>query len=1444
MPDESKPAGWSDSLLRGVARLPASLLTYYPALAAGVGKAVTSELPASVQRWLLARSGVPESNLEGWTPKPGLAEKAADAYRENVEKVWSSDMPTMEKAQKSASGLAAGLWGQGETMAGFHDYPGDDKAIDVSLAGAANELGNFAKGRTNAMGDLVGAAVGVPASMTAGLVSDVATGTPRTLSTDPAGVGMTFAPLALKGLRGVRGKLSGGDAAVLTHGEPTTMPLAHRPVVGWKPPFGDPTVEGWKPQYRQNTPIAEPSPVEPAMAAKLIPIAKDLVARGAMSAGQAAATLERAIPWQAIRSGDLLGAIDGMPEVAGRMAKGAALGVALGGDPFGTAVAATVGAVAPEAVRALWRAMDPETRATVIRKIGGRGSRYQQATPEETEFTKGVVEDTHARGEGLRNLGMAAQGEMLRSQPVPDLTSVRRPAPQIATELQDITVDPDGTPHIVPRERVVADAVVPAEELAQRRIEAQVLPELQKELNTRAPGFAADTQALADATNLAQARKGQIGNTQKAFERNQGFNRLGPERELPSQTTSPAYNAHADEVARLGQELPTEVPEHWWRNAAIEVAVDPRSPKLLNSARIRGAVVQRITHGLDKKVAAKLTPMLDEELVKMSSTAIGPEPLSAEFKLPDGRIVDVGDVLQSIKDAPPADKPGLFQRGPWAKAPLTPEQVYREMQAEAVGGTYKAYGLKMGEVQTRQLIEAEGLRPGGQLEQGNPTLLAKAFVANRGKMPFQVLHADPVAAAKQLRTSPATFGLTPEEGHQMADRITRDYVPTPRLAEKFMGRQDVAGGAQTWMKKGFADSIEEHLAVNYLNEELSGWDKKWTELSRTVKENLTAMSVSTKFANDAANATVQFADRGMTPYEYQQQVLRKVPERWGAIAHGAPASAYELQRQRSLLKTGKLETDMMAIEAKRNTKFGPTSGGAVAKVKRWAKEKYSTSDAYPKLEEGIHNYDQMFDDLSKLANGKEYKGLVGPNNVATFKRVNGILELNGKPLVPEALSDIVARMAMQTALEKFVDHGDANLLTSALRRGTVTGVITPFITWKTAVLDVPGLKKGLLGSVLQGGPSVWTNDPAIARVQWERMIKQTLRRAAINGMAFDSVGAHDDDSLLRKPGRAISPVVRSMLGDPMGETMYDLARYDWMAPSMTLFRVGARSAWEARFAVDGWQKDAFPELDRKTDKMGKVGDPSVGNPKFLRAWLELQTGKGTFNDAMDVIGFGGGVLAPVLRQFYKGGSDQDLGGMAWTLSRAIVGGTPSDLVNATLAAYYPELSSRKRSSNPNWSGAAPNLVPPHQWEDMVGFILRRTVGLGLSSVNTLDAANEFIGKASSQLHKTLVDPLQNDASGAAAHFKDVEAQFGKMSPQAQEAKVEMDDAYHAVAFAESQVGLVMAHYQKRLAALLKTKRSAVALPDSGDLDIRSAEDKADADVKDILAPTSEPTEAP
>lgn len=1421
MPPPEEPS-WLDRfspLGRQIARIPAAVMT---APLAGVGGAAklaaretAAQLPTAVQQWIRQRMGLP----------PGVGTfdspigKAADEYRKTIQDRYWSDAPFMEKAQKSAQDVAAGLWSLGENLVGFHDYPGDDRPVEWTPSGLLREVSNFSEGRTENVANLGAGAAGVPASMAAGLASDIASRQNRVLSGDPVGVAATFAPVAARGFRAARGKFGGPEIEARSlGGEPLTTPLSE-PTRGYvKPRFtelrnipvetplenvGKPfTLPEAAPSQPMPGPVMGSLPVPRAMgatgealAARVLPVAKAFVSAGLVNEHAAAAAMQSIVPWKTAFTGQ---AVKSAANTAVRMAKGAAVGMAVAGDPLGATGSAIAGALAPEAVRLFWRALSPETQASVVRKIGGRGARYQQATPEETEFARQVIEGDHAAAEGMGALGQAAAGEYLRSRPVADLSARRVKAPEIYTRLQDVVVTPEGEIAIARRARAVEAAAPDALELEQRRAEVEAIPPLRETVQPTSPADIARMQAFDTLTQMeetAKQRKQQIGNTQQAFNEER-YEMKGPERRLPVQTTSDPFNAQAREMERLGLQMPpSEIAPHWWQMAAVEPVVDPRSPKFLRSARMRGALVERLTAGMDKATAKKAAVVLAKDLEVLSRESIGPRPLSAEYKLPDGRIVDIGDLLEEVKNDPKfaaAPKPG-------ARTP------YQEMVAETIGETYKAYGIKAGEVATLKHLELEAKRIADNLERDNADILARhaAEASLRGDIPFQATYANPTAAAEIILGNPAQFGLTPEQAAALHKTLTTQYATTPELVKKFMQRGAeqgiIAGGAPAYMKKGLAEALNEHLAVNYAKDLLSDSERVITDASRRAKENLTSLSYATKFANDVSNQTLQWISRGVNPITYRNK-LKATADRWTAIADGAPADPYELQRQRSILKTGKLDTDMLTIEGKRTLHHGPTSGTPMEKLRRVARAAYAKSDSLPKLEESIANYDYMFDQLGRLGDGKQIVMETGPNVMATITRKNGVLEMNGKPFSPEALSDLVAKNAVQSALRKFVDHGDVNTMISSARRGSATGLVTPFLTWAWAVKDIPGIKSGVLGAVMFNDGPIWaTNDAALQRGQWERAVKTSVRRSAINGAGWEALGDHTDDELRKTFGRAATPVARALGGDPLSEDVFDLARYDWMAPSMALWRLGGKAAWALKDGIDQAMHGDFPGTTH-----ARLGSFKRADAKVLRAWSHMETGKGTEQDVLDLVGFGGGIVAPILREYYKPSGEGNWGNAAWTMSRAIVGGTPSDIANVAMAAYLPKASTRKLERPGKWSvdPATGEPLGKVRWESWMNFTLKKAIGLGFRTVNSMDEASAYLEKAEKHAEKTWVRPLQDATELAMAELATANGRYGPDSQQAAEAMAEVERLAEAKAIAKRAVTLTVVGYRKRIAKFL------------------------------------------
>lgn len=568
---------------------------------------------------------------------------------------------------------------------------------------------------------------------------------------------------------------------------------------------------------------------------------------------------------------------------------------------------------------------------------------------------------------------------------------------------------------------------------------------------------------------------------------------------VPVLSTNARMNEIASDLSKMTQRFtqPSDrVPASWYKR----VVTDPLLPDGLTKIRsprfrayMEGEYTNKIREMYGDKAASDFKRSLDEALLSLDSTLLGAEP--------QGLTLKVGDKVVPLREAVRAASETLQRTMP---------QDYREMQGQAVEHNMRSLGKQVMESQFAHALKAMA---GNTLDHyrdltEQPARIAEKVAADvdAGKSPDLILPYE-VKSAKGVLNHVAPD--TP------AGKWLDTYVPMPADLKQWFAKE--AGGApdHLWIQRDALKSVrmayDQMRGFAEADRAITGFEQGLSKLLNFFKMTHTILSKGTHWGNLTANVLYDTVMQGKM--DRVPKYLNTLNTLLSFEKGIEPKRSVEAEGLRRLLKTGKVRTNMLDVEAEQ---FGrgksPVQGRAKQAgqtVIHVAGKAYSLGDAVPKLTSAMENYADTLEQMRTLGEGKTLALRYVSGDIAQLKKVGGGWELNGKPVSLDTVKDLVADQAIDHPLSWTFDFTKAPAWLQAQKRagafGKIVGGIAPFTQWLTHSTDAPG-KPGLVSRMLEFDANAHaSDDPAIVRRNAKRIFETGLRRMMMMG-ALQNVG--------------------------------------------------------------------------------------------------------------------------------------------------------------------------------------------------------------------------------------------------------------------------------------------------------------------------------------------------
>jgi hypothetical protein len=466
--------------------------------------------------------------------------------------------------------------------------------------------------------------------------------------------------------------------------------------------------------------------------------------------------------------------------------------------------------------------------------------------------------------------------------------------------------------------------------------------------------------------------------------------------------------------------------------------------------------------------------------------------------------------------------------------------------------------------------------------------------------------------------------------------------------------------------------------------------------------------------------------------------------------NGAEARIFKALRETGIEDTSLIDLELSVMGKDTFTKvaeagerrLGQGKSTAVSKaVKKVAQDQdnfYKFGDGYFKFRTAYIETVRITKLISQLGEGKSISIRISPNLIADIKKVGANFEYKvrgvGKTktgvLTPDEVPQMAAKAGKTVADAKYVDYGRRPLMINKLeelRQGPFGGpLVAPFLTWKYKVMDIPFLKKGVVGA-LSSDPVIGTTDAGVmVQIQGQAAAK-LARRAALLESANSVMD--DKDPLMRRAltykQKGISPV-DYYLHSGMKNVVFakDFGSLNFFAPTQEAFEsllAVAAMAGEGAFAN---------ESARRVPAWLKLNKGGAFTKEAKKIYRDIANGQLDKSAILKLGGYGGSQISNAIEQgtiAMESGKASDIAKTILPLTLVpIIGQTNYDIVRELglplLSRLDPSATSMddaiKKHKSINALSTRMYAFSPRntKTEDFTHNVIRSVLGLGYRSV--------------------------------------------------------------------------------------------------------------------------------
>jgi len=426
-----------------------------------------------------------------------------------------------------------------------------------------------------------------------------------------------------------------------------------------------------------------------------------------------------------------------------------------------------------------------------------------------------------------------------------------------------------------------------------------------------------------------------------------------------------------------------------------------------------------------------------------------------------------------------------------------------------------------------------------------------------------------------------------------------------------------------------------------------GDQSKWAQFTTYVKGNLTATNLPTLLYNLASNVGLQALTRG--PFFFADMMNKNLEYRM--FLNGRKFSKDKQLMYEAIEDSGLLSTDFHRMELQHMADGVPDFRKTAIK-KKGAKEylkdvlfmrpiskAYGGTDNLFKLHEAVIKINEAKSALGKLQQPGQYIEMPLSSNTSVLFEVANVkgkktLFANGKALKNDRqLYDILAEHGKAYADLKFFDYSDLPGWNAILKGRRLDLLFSPFLTFTSKALWLPGFKRGLAREMLSEMPYK-TNVPSLAvKSARDRMDTYALWVAALAQSRADYIeGERDMKKVISRNPQSTHMMLYDLVTDPGTIWSRDLRSLDSLEGTKILNNVV-----EDLFGTRSHHVEAFGEEDGpKQIRFLDSGAPrrEESRQQFEEDWQEVSKKfpihGATFDDIVNNIGFGKGPLLDLL----------------------------------------------------------------------------------------------------------------------------------------------------------------------------------------------------------------------
>jgi len=476
-------------------------------------------------------------------------------------------------------------------------------------------------------------------------------------------------------------------------------------------------------------------------------------------------------------------------------------------------------------------------------------------------------------------------------------------------------------------------------------------------------------------------------------------------------------------------------------------------------------------------------------------------------------------------------------------------------------------------------------------------------------------------------------GWTPEQAKAALEELKQDvnfgYVErSEALAQIKLALGDstldpeIASGV-TSIAKGFDTSVQWHLkSARAVNE----YETVSANLSRMFKGNVTVFNLPTQKNNFLSNLALMGMRRGIGPTAAMTELVQ-FGKLWKAYRNGTLEDPIMIADFRAIERAGTFNTSLldgeMGILDGAATPSAAT-GRLLKAMQAKASALYQFGDNIFKGADALHNMKLGRAQLEALQPGR-WMRLDGESGRSTWlirdgdgsikavetqpkasHKTNRVLmdkdrpaEEFFRPIGQDRIDSLLADAATKPGQAIYLNYNKVPVYLQALRSMQSTGAVSPFLTYSWKTLDIPGVKRGMVGNMMFGESQMTpvTNSPAMNALHVNNAIEMSMRRATTMAAQRANLLRADDEQIKQMLKWKQSDLGIIMINEAThpAYTSYDSqSSMNSMAPSMTALMLGVQAFIHmADVLSEDWSDDNMFELPEDINNY----DPETYNPK-------------------------------------------------------------------------------------------------------------------------------------------------------------------------------------------------------------------------------------------------------